>query len=203
MNDVVVIDFETSGMSPQYGDRVIEIGAVRLRDQQICERFQALINPGFAVSSFIEEFTGISNSMLAQAPGATEVVAEFRQFLGQSGLVAHNASFDQRFLTAELARIGCDQAFSFACSMLVARRVYPQAPNHKLATLVNYKRLPCSGQFHRALADAEMTAHLWLQMRRDLCDQYGIPLPSFDVMCRLGRTPVRKVETFLKKQFDL
>lgn len=197
---LVVLDFETSGMSPDYGDRAIEIGAVRLDDGKITDRFQSLMNPGFPVNGFIQQFTGISNSMLQEAPDNAVVMAEFAAFIGDCPLIAHNAAFDRRFLTAELLQIGCCQSLNFACSMLAARRLYPEAPNHKLATLVEYKQLPTSGQFHRALADAEMTAQLWLQMGEDLKKNFGFQQISFGLLQRLGRVAKKQVPRFLEKE---
>ena len=148
--------------------RIIEVGAVLIADGQIADRFQSLMHPGMKVSSFIEEYTGITNRMLTSAPTIKEVMPKLRTFLSQHHLVAHNASFDSRFLDAELARINHKRLNEFACSMLAARRIYPEAPNHKLETLVRYKNLKTDGVHHRALADAEMTAHLWLQMIADI-----------------------------------
>ena len=74
---VIVLDFETSGLSPHYGDRAIEIGAVKLENSMITDRFQSLMNPGFRISSFIESFTGISNDMVAAAPPCEEVMELF------------------------------------------------------------------------------------------------------------------------------
>ena len=196
---IAVVDFETSGMSPAQGDRAIEIGAVLLHAGKIVGRFQSLINPGFAVNGFIEDFTGISNAMLRKAPENARVMAEFADFIGDCPLVAHNASFDSRFLQAELQRIGYQVPLNFACSMLVARRIYPQAPNHKLGTLVAWKQLPTSGQFHRALADAEMTAHLWLQMEEDLKAGYGFRQVPFELLQKLAKVAKKKVPAFLEK----
>lgn len=187
-SSVVVLDFETTGLSPDQGDRAIEIGAVRLVDGQIQDRFQALMNPGRRVSGFIEQYTGISNAMLTDAEPCSQVMAEFSDFLADDNLVAHNASFDRRFLIAELQQIGHTDVGQFACSMLTARRIYPDAPNHKLGTLVRYKQLPTDGTYHRALADAEMTAHLWLQLLEDLGQQYALEAIPFSLMQQLGKT---------------
>lgn len=197
---VVVLDFETTGLSPRDGDRAIEIGAVRLERGQIVDRFQQLINPGFRVSRFIEQYTGITNGMLQRAPDGAEVMAQFADFMGDHNLVAHNASFDRRFLEAELNLIERPYTGTFACSMLVARRVYPQAPNHKLGSLVAFKNLPTDGVFHRALADCEMTARLWLQMLADLTAQYGLSPISFELMRRLSRQSKDAVAHFLRNQ---
>jgi DNA polymerase III subunit epsilon len=197
---LVVLDFETSGMSPDQGDRAIEVGAVLLKDRQIVDSFQSLMNPGFPVNSFIQEFTGISNSMLQKAPVNTTVMADFAEFIADYPLVAHNASFDRRFLAAELQQIGCRRPLDFVCSMLVARRIYPEAPNHKLATLVGYKQLPIGGRFHRALADAEMTAQLWLRMLEDLRDAYGFRQVPFGLLQKLSKVTKKQVPQFLEKQ---
>ena len=160
---MVVVDFETTGLSPDQGEREIELGAVRLQDGEIVDRFQQLINPGGRVSSFIESYTGISNAMLALAPPHAEVLSEFLEFLeflGSSNLVAHNASFDKRFLDSEVFRIGKRYSGEFACSMLVARHVCTQSPDHKLATFMAFNDIQPVGSFHRALADSEMTASL-------------------------------------------
>lgn len=196
---MVVLDFETSGMSPERGDRAIEIGAVRLVDDRIVERFQSLMNPGRRINSFIEHLTGISNAMLQQAPPAAEVMAGFARFIDGSSLVAHNAAFDRRFLDAELALIGQRRQQEMACSLLAARRLYPDAPNHRLQTLVHYHGLPTTGTYHRALADAEMTAHLWLRMGYDVTSTYGGGPVSFEVL--KGLTGVRKnqVDAYLQQ----
>ena len=197
---LAVLDFETSGMSPNQGDRAIEVGAVLLSNGRIVDRFQSLMNPGFPVNGFIQDFTGISNAMLRKAPENATVMAQFADFIGDCPLVAHNASFDRRFLDAELQQIGCSQPLNFACSMLAARRIYPEVPNHKLATLVAYKQLPTGGRFHRALADAEMTAQLWLRMMEDLRATYGFRQVPFELLKQLGKVAKQQVPRYLEKQ---
>lgn len=185
------------------GDRAIEIGAVKIDNGKVVDHFQKLMNPGFRVSSFIEGYTGISNQMLKTAPPCDEVMDEFADFIGGYNLVAHNASFDQRFLDAELANVGRDYPGQFACSMLIARRLYQQAPNHKLGTLVEYKDIPNDGVFHRALADSEMTARLWLLMLEELQADYQLTMPEFSIMQKLSRTAKASVPAYLRKQAGL
>ncbi len=196
---LIVLDFETTGLSPDRGDRAIEIGAVKLQRGEVVARFQQLMNPGFAVSPFIESYCGITNAELAKAPPCGEVMAQFAEFIGEHNLVAHNASFDRRFLEAELGRIGRDYGGEFACSLLLARRLYPQAPNHKLGTLVAYKGILHDGIFHRALADTEMTARLWLAMLSDLAREHGIQQPSFRQLQQLARQPKASVPALLRR----
>ncbi|MFW2374784.1 MAG: PolC-type DNA polymerase III [Gammaproteobacteria bacterium] len=195
---VIVLDFETTGLSPDSGDRAIEIGAVRIEQGRITDRFQSLMNPGKRVDAFIENYTGITNEMLKDAPPCKEVMREFFDFIEDFDLVAHNASFDSRFLLSELHRIRRASSGEFACSMLLARRLYQDAPNHKLGTLVEYHHIPNDGTFHRALADADMTVHLWLKMLSDITEEYQIEPIPFTLMQDISRTSKASVHRFLK-----
>ena len=194
---VIVFDFETTGQSPKLGDRPIEIGAVRIEEGYMVDRFQALMSPGFPITRFIESLTGISNAMLAQAPPCEEVMAEFADWIGDTPLVAHNVGFDRAFLDAELAQLGRERLNPLACTVLTARRLFPQAPNHQLATLVRHLDLPTDGTFHRALADAEMTGHLWLAMCDRLRERYGLIEVPFALMQTLMRVARAKVDRYL------
>jgi DNA polymerase-3 subunit epsilon len=165
---VVVLDFETTGFSPNAGDRPIEAGALLIEGGKKTVHFQQLMNPGFAVHPNIENITGITNKMLRKAPPCEEAMAAFADFIGDHNLVAHNAAFDRRFLDAEMRRLSRRYRGAFACTMQAARKIYPAAPCHKLEALAVYKKLPPRGDYHRALADAEVTADLWLGMLKDL-----------------------------------
>jgi len=198
-NTVVVLDFETTGLSPDMGDRAIEIAAVRIEHGVITARFQELMNPGQRVNSFIESYTGITNAMLADARPCGQVMRDFAEFIGGYNLVAHNASFDKRFLDAEFSRISTKYSGQFACSMLVARRLCQDAPNHQLGTLVKYMSIPIEGTFHRALYDSEMTAKLWLAMLEDIRHHYSLSAIDFVLMQNLVKIPKRTVGRFLKE----
>jgi len=196
---VIVLDFETTGLSANMGDRAIEIGAVLVEQGEITASFQELMNPGMKVSAFIEDYTGITNAMLREAAPCGEVMARFSDFIADHNLVAHNASFDKRFLDAEFARISCTYSGEFACSLLAARRIFQNAPNHQLGTLVNYTNIPSQGNFHRALYDSEMTAKLWVAMLENIGERYGLFDLPFSVIQRLSKVPKRSVHTFLEK----
>lgn len=196
---VVVLDFETTGLSPDYGDRAIEIGAVRIEDGKVVERFQELMNPGRRIDSFIEDYTGITNHMIKDAASCKDVMHRFADFINGYNLVAHNASFDKRFLDAELARISRTYTGEFACSLLTARRIYQDSPNHKLGTLVDYINIPTDGVFHRALYDSEMTTKLWLAMLENISEQYAIDSIPFSLIQKLTKTPKNNVRNFLQQ----
>lgn len=198
--NVVVLDFETTGLSPNCGDRTIEVGCVLVSNNKIVDRFQSLMNPECRISSFIEEYTGITNKMVSTAPPIKEVMLKLKSFISGHHLVAHNAGFDSRFLDAEFLRISHRRENLFACSMLISRRINIDAPNHKLETLVQHKNLPTDGNHHRALADAEMTAHLWTGMVQDIKDTYGLKEVPFSLMQHLMKVPKKKVADFILKR---
>jgi DNA polymerase-3 subunit epsilon len=167
-----------------------------MEGDQVVDRFQSLMNAGVRISPFIEAYTGITNAMIAAAPPAHQVMADAARFVGDAPLVAHNASFDKRFWAAELDRVGMPAAQPFACTMLLSRRLYPQAPNHKLGSLVDFHGLPRQGRAHRAMADAEMAAQLLLQIRRDLHVRHGVERAGHELLVTLqgcSRSAVPKV----------
>ncbi len=187
MSAIAVIDFETTGISPDHGDRATEVAIVMLEGARVVDRFQSLMNAGVRIPSFITQLTGISNAMVAAAPDAAEVMQQASRFVGTAPLVAHNAAFDRKFWVGELARLGLPAPQPFACTMLLARRLYPQAPNHKLGSLVDYHRLPRTGAAHRALADAEMAAELLGRILHDLRTRHGVAKPDHGLLMALQR----------------
>lgn len=187
MRAIAVIDFETTGLSPDHGDRATEVAIVMVEGRRVVDRFQSLMNAGVRIPAFITQLTGISNAMLAAAPDAAHVMTEASRFVAGAPLVAHNAAFDRKFWVAELARLGLPAPQPFACTMLVARRLYPQASNHKLGSLVDFHHLPRTGTAHRALADAEMAAALLGQIQHDLRSRHGVARPDHAVLMALQR----------------
>jgi len=194
---LIVFDFETTGLSPDMGDRSIEIGAVLIENGSITRRFQQLMNPGTRIPLFIENLTGITNHMVNQARNNAEVMQDFFEFIDGHNLVAHNAAFDERFLRAEFKRIKKRFDGGIACSLLASRRIFQQAPNHQLVTLAEYKNLPTDGIYHRALADAEVTAHLWLSLLNELHSRHELVKPSFGFMSQLCKTPKHQLAKLL------
>ena len=198
-NSLVILDFETTGLSPDMGDRAIEIGAVRLVNGEVTERFQELMNPGQRVSGFIENYTGINNDMLEDADSCEVVMNRFADFIADDNLIAHNASFDKRFLDAEFNRIGRDYAGEFSCSLLLSRRIFQDSYNHKLGELVRFCNIESDGDFHRALYDSEMTAKLWLSMLDYIERQYRLESIPFALIQKLAQTPKKAVCKFLQQ----
>ncbi len=186
MPTFALIDFETTGLSPTMGDRPTELAVLLVRQGKVADRFVSLINPGRSIPYYVQQLTGITDAMVAKAPPVATVLKQALKLIGDHPLVAHNAAFDSRFWDAEVARLPKAPASRFACTMLLARRLYPNAPNHKLGTLVAMLRLPAA-RAHRALADAEMTYHLWSRMDQDVRKSYGGHPLGFDLMVALQK----------------
>ena len=199
MSPIAVIDFETTGISPDQGARATEVAIVLLEGGRVVDRFQSLMNAGTWVPSFITQLTGITNAMVQAAPAAASVMAEAARFVGSAPMVAHNAAFDRKFWQAELALAGLPATQPFACTVLLSRRLYPQAPNHKLGVLVDYHGLPRTGQAHRALADAEMAAALLARMQHDLRTRWGVAAPDHDLLVQLQRCTKAAVPALLAR----
>lgn len=198
MSRIAVIDFETTGISTSMGDRATEVAIVITDHGRVVDRYQSLMNAGVRIPSFITQLTGITNAMVEAAPPAETVMREAARFVGDVPMVAHNAAFDRRFWEAELAHAGMDAAHPFACTVLLSRRLYPDAPSHKLGSLVDFFRLPRTGQAHRALADAEMAAELLGRIQQDLRARHCVGAPDHAFLMGLQRCTRAALPKFIQ-----
>ena len=199
MESYAVIDFETTGLSPAHGARPTEIAVVLVRGDEIVDRFQSLMNPGVPIPHEIQAFTGITNAMVRRAPPVRAVMAEAVRFAGGHPIVAHNASFDRKFWERETVAIDGGGASAFICSLLLSRRLFPRAPNHKLATLVAALRLPSDGRFHRALADAECTAHLFIRLQQEVTRVFGVAACDCGLLQQMQAASRHQLEKCVRK----
>jgi DNA polymerase III subunit epsilon len=182
--EYVAFDFETTGLRAET-DRVVEIGAVRFEaGGRELARFESLVNPERPMSPGAQAVHGISDLDLVGAPTAREILPGFLDFLGdpvETTLLAHNASFDARFLGSELARLGRKPpGHAVNDTLALARARLPDLRNHRLDTLTRVLNLD-NGGMHRALADSLRVKGLWLALRGDEGPTQGvIPYPIFD-----------------------
>lgn len=154
-----VVDLETTGGSVGDGDRITEIGAVKVRGGEVLGEFQTLVNPETTIPAFIAVLTGITNPMVADAPAITSALPAFLEFAAGSVLVAHNARFDVGFLRHFAAQQDIPwPAFEVLDTVRLARHVVSrdETPNHKLSSLAQVFRAGTTPN-HRALADARAT----------------------------------------------
>ena len=200
MNRIAVIDFETTGTSPNLGDRATEVAIVMTEGGRVVDRFQSLMNAGVYIPAFITQLTGITNAMVQAAPPAAQVMREAARFVGEAPMVAHNASFDRRYWQAELALCGLPALQPYACTVLLSRRLYPEAPSHKLGQLVDWFGLPRTGKAHRALADAEMATELLGRIRHDLMLRHGVARPDHAFLCALQACSKAALPKFFARQ---
>ena len=162
----VVLDVETTGLSPWRGDRVIEIGAVALEGGSVMAEFSTLIQVPVEVPFYASQINGITDEMLIGQPTPEEVFPAFDAFIRDSTLVAHNAPFDLGFLRREYKLLGTELHHRHICTLELSRSRLPHLRNHKLETVYRYlfKDAAAGIQAHRALDDARMVARIWLAM---------------------------------------
>ncbi len=157
----VVFDVETTGLSVVY-NTIIELAAVKMKDGEVIDRFERFANPHESLTHTIMELTGITDDMLVDAPEIDEVLRDFREFIGDGVLVAHNARFDMGFVNAGYRKMGEKELTNPVIDTLeLARFHMPQLKNHRLNSLCNHLNVELVSH-HRAVYDAEATGHvLW------------------------------------------
>ncbi len=167
--EYVVVDVETTGGK---GDqhRVTEIGAVRVRNGRIVDRFQTLLNPQRSIPAGITRLTGITEAMVADAPYFMDIADRFEAFLGDAIFVAHNVGFDYRFIAREFERLGRPFRPPRLCTCASMRKLYPGHRSYSLAALCRTFDIPLR-QHHRALCDAEAAAELLVLINEKRAEQ--------------------------------
>lgn len=156
----VVVDVETTGGRGEQ-HRVTEIGAVKVQNGKITDRFQTLLNPERGIPAAISRLTGITPAMVAKAPAFSQIADSFRSFMGDAIFVAHNVEFDYGFISREFQRLGQPFRHAKLCTCASMRKLYPGHRSYNLAALCSIYDIRLQ-QHHRALCDAEAAAELLL-----------------------------------------
>jgi len=169
-SDYVVLDLETTGLSPSW-DKIIEVGALKVKEGCIIDKYQTLVYPGGEINSFIEQLTGITNEMLSGAPWIDDVLPTIDQFIGNNIIVGHNTHFDVNFLYEDYLRC-LNKPFSndYIDNMRISRKVFPDLAHHRLIDIVEALNIENSG-FHRSLSDCEYTFHCHEMMKSIINDK--------------------------------
>lgn len=155
IDDYCVLDTETTGLSAYY-DEIIEIGILRVRNNEIVDRYDQLIKPNFDIDDFITALTGITNDMLEGMPSIDSVKTDVLSFIGDDIILGHNTSFDMRFLNEGFKEQLSNQ---YMDTMQFARKLYPELKHHRLSDLTDY--LGLHNNEHRALSDCVSTKELY------------------------------------------
>ncbi|ADU27151.1 PolC-type DNA polymerase III [Ethanoligenens harbinense] len=170
--EFVAFDLETTGLNRE-NDRITEIGAVRIRNGEIGERFDLFVNPHKPIPPRITELTGITDDMVKDAAEEDEALRQFFAFCGDAVLVAHNAEFDTGFCRAAAARCGMEFPYTYMDSIPLCRTVLPGLKNYKLDTVAGGLHLPPFNH-HRASDDAFVLGQILVQVLDMLREQKGV-----------------------------
>lgn len=197
---LIMLDFETTGLSPDYGARITEVAALRLEGDKIVDRFVSLVNCNVRIPAEITQLTGITQAMVDSAPAASKVVPELVKFIGCDALSAHNASFDAKFLQAESARLKLVPSYAqLICSVKLSRRVFPGMSSYNLSALANALGIRFKSAAHRAEADAEVSAKLILKIGEHLQEAFGLQAFEPKLLSEITQISAAKVPVFLRK----
>ena len=190
----VVVDVETTGISALGGDRITEVAAVLVQRGQITEVFHSLVNPVRRIPSYITELTGISDAMVHNAPRFEEIAGDLASQLVGRVFVAHNATFDWRFVSAEVTRAsGRILTGRRLCTVRLARRLLPQLRSRSLDWVAGHYNVEIpDGQRHRAAGDAIATAHCLIRLLDDArshgCERWS----ELETLLASGRAGTRR-----------
>jgi DNA polymerase-3 subunit epsilon len=167
-----VVDVETTGGRPDNGDRITEIAVVTVRNGEVTSVFETLVNPERSIPPFITRLTNISYEMVREKSPFRDVCAEVLSALEGNVFVAHNANFDWRFVSAEVARsTGRELTGRRLCTVRLARRLLPQLRSRSLDWVARHYNVEIpAGMRHRAAGDALATAHCLLRLLDDARD---------------------------------
>jgi DNA polymerase-3 subunit epsilon len=190
----VVVDVETTGGQSYLHDRITEIACVVVRNGQIVELFETLVNPKRSISPFVTRLTNITAAMVEHAPTFDRIAPEVMRVLQGHVFVAHNATFDWRFVTSEVTRAsGHKLRGRRLCTVKLARKVVPQLPRRSLDHLARYYGVEITNR-HRAGGDALATARCLIRMLADLSDRGCATWDDLDVLLArpLGRKKKRR-----------
>ncbi len=184
-DNIVIFDIETTGLKYD-ADSIIEFGAVRIVNGEIADTFQQLINPGFSLPANIVELTHIRDMDLQGMPDIATVLPQFLEFVGDSAVVAHNAPFDTGFVAAWANKLGIDGLRGpIIDTVRLSRSLLPNLQRHSLAAVTSHLKIKNS-QHHRALADAEATARVYLHCVGLLRDKGARTLEDVNKLCDNG-----------------
>ncbi len=184
----VVFDLETTGFSP-INNRIIEIGAVKVEEGEITERFSTFVNPQVPIPFKIEELTSIRDDMVLDAPTIEEALPEFLKFCEGSVMVAHNAGFDMSFIGKNCERQGFPCGYTVVDTVALARVLLPQLNRFKLDTVAKTLKISLENH-HRAVDDAACTAEIFVKFI-EMLKERGIS--DLNQVNELGNTSVENI----------
>lgn len=161
-SDYVVIDLETTGFSPTF-DSIIEIAAIRYRNDNPVDKFSSLINPGINIPINIQNLTGIKDEDVSDCPIINDVISEYVDFIGNDIIIGHNVGFDINFINKNLKK-GLDN--NYINTVRISHKLNPTLESHSLSILKDLYKIEALS--HRALGDCESTALVFQKMKVEI-----------------------------------
>lgn len=193
----VVLDFETTGLSPAAGARVIEVSAREVVDGRAGQEYLTFVDPGVRVPAEITQITGITTAMLSGAPTSPVAMLQLTSFIGSSPIVCHNAGFDRRFYEHEASEFLDGPPVRAFCTLLLARRLFPGRKSYRLGNLIKGMGITFPGRLHRASADTFVTAHLFDRICADARSRCPAEHFDHDVLHRLQQIRIAGAHDWL------
>lgn len=171
INSFIAIDIETTGLSPRK-DKIIEIGAVKVVDGQVCETFSKLVQPNIPLSPKITSLTGITDYMLLEAESMERVLMELLSFLGNEVLLGHNLIFDFSFIKEGFFKMGMDFQREGIDTLLLARKLHKELDSRTLGSLCHHYGI-VNAHAHRAFDDAKATSMLYFKLLQEFGEEHS------------------------------
>ena len=187
----VVFDLETTGFSNK-NDKITEIGAVKIENFKVVDRFSQLINPQKDISYKVQELTGITNDLIKDKPTIEEVLPKFIEFIGDSVMVAHNADFDMGFMQQKCREQNIEFKNTSVDTLTLARTLLPHMKRFRLNLIAKELGVPLLNH-HRAVDDAEATAHIFIKFLEMIQKRGGEKLSDINTI--LGNIDYTKLTT--------
>ncbi|MBE5884218.1 MAG: PolC-type DNA polymerase III [Lachnospiraceae bacterium] len=192
--DFVVFDIETTGFSP-VNNRIIEIGAVKVSGGEIVDRYSTFVNPDVPIPFEIEKLTGINDEMVVDSAMIDEVLPQFLEFCEGCVMVAHNANFDMSFIMENCRRLGYDNTFTYVDTVGIARILLPNQAKHTLDAVAKTLGISLENH-HRAVDDAEATAHIFVKFIKMLAEDNVYTLAQVNALGAASVEAVRKLPSY-------
>ncbi|MGI6608567.1 MAG: exonuclease domain-containing protein [Erysipelotrichaceae bacterium] len=167
-----IFDVETTGLDTFF-DEIIEIGAIKVKNNKIVSKYQSLVKPNREIDEFITDLTGISNEMVKNAPTIEKILPKLLEFIGNDILIGHNVNFDINFVYDNLYRKGLVVLKNdFIDTMRIARKLLPELSHHRLIDLAEYFSINAFGN-HRAIKDCEILFYIYENLKVLALERYG------------------------------
>ncbi|MGL4798047.1 MAG: PolC-type DNA polymerase III, partial [Cellulosilyticaceae bacterium] len=190
----VVFDLETTGFSPNL-NRIIEVGAVKVVEGEVVDRFSSFVNPHIPIPYTIQQLTGIVDDMVKDAPPIEEVLPQFLAFCEGSVMVAHNADFDMSFIHTNAERQGLPHHYTVVDTVSLARVLMPHLGNFKLNNISKQLGISLENH-HRAVDDAAATAEIFMKFIEMLEEKEVYALDAINQMAEMSPAYIKKLPTY-------